>query len=104
MNNVSLQQRINRIPLHKFRYRGPFPSDYFPTLDNDTFDIINAQPSKMQGEHWIINVNSRQILYFADSLGRKKVQFAQAAIWTDDAGTTAVPSQRLRLLHDICSF
>ena len=51
---------------------GSFPSDYVPTLDNDTFAIINTQPSNMQGEHWIMIANSRQKLYFADSLGRKK--------------------------------
>ena len=73
MDNVSLQQIINRIPLLKYRYRGSFPSDYVPTLDNNTFAIINTQPSKMQGEHWI--ANSRQKLYFADSLGREKYSF-----------------------------
>ena len=29
----------------------------------------------MQGEHWIMIANSRQILYFADSPGRKKYSF-----------------------------
>ena len=29
----------------------------------------------MQGEHWIMIANSRQMLYFADSLGRKKYSF-----------------------------
>ena len=29
----------------------------------------------MQSEHWIMIGNSRQILYFADSLGRKKYSF-----------------------------
>ena len=59
----------------KYRYRGSFPSDYVPTLDNDTFAIINTQPSNMQGEHWIMIANCRQILYFADSLGRKEYSF-----------------------------
>ena len=72
MDNFALQQINNRIPLLKFRYLGSFPSDYVPTLDNDTFDIINTQPSNMQGEHWIMTANSCQKLYFADSLGRKK--------------------------------
>ena len=72
MDNVSLQQIINRIPLLKYRYRGSFPSDYIATLDNDTFAVINTQPSKMQGQHWIKIANSRQKLYFVDSLGRKK--------------------------------
>ena len=29
----------------------------------------------MQGEHWIVVANSRKILYFADSHGRKKYSF-----------------------------
>ena len=29
----------------------------------------------MQGEHWIMIANSLQILFFADSLGRKKYSF-----------------------------
>ena len=63
IDNVSLQQIINRIPRLKYRYRGSFPSDYVPTLDNDTFAILNTQPSNMQGEHWIMIAKSRQILY-----------------------------------------
>ena len=76
LDNVSLQPIINRFPLLKYRYRGSFPSDYVPTLDNDTFAIINTQPSNMQGEHWIMIKNSRQNLYFADSLGREKYSFS----------------------------
>ena len=75
MDNFAPQQIINRIPLLKFRYLGSFPSDYVPTLDNDTFAIINTQPSNMQGEQSIMIANSRQKLYFADSLGRKKYSF-----------------------------
>ena len=75
MDNVSLQQIFNRMPLLKYRYCGSFPFDYVPTLDNDTFAIINTQPRNMQGEHWILIANSRQILYFAESLGRKKYSF-----------------------------
>ena len=75
MDNVSLQQTINRIPLLKCRYRGSFPSVYVPTLDNDTFANINTQPSNMQAGHWIMIANSCQRLYFADHLGRKKYSF-----------------------------
>ena len=70
MDNFALQQIIDRILLLKFRYLGSFSSDYVPTLDNDTFAIINMQPSKMQVEHWIKIANFRHELYFADSLGR----------------------------------
>ena len=75
MDNFALEQIINRIPLLKFRYLGSFPSDYVPTLDNDTFAIINTQPSNMQGEHWIMIANFRHELYFADSLVCKGYSF-----------------------------
>ena len=71
-DNFSLQQLMNRIPELMYRYRGSFPSDYVPTLDNDTFAIINTQPSNMQGELWIMIAKSCQKLYFADPLGRNK--------------------------------
>ena len=73
--NVSLQQIINRIPLPKYRYCGSFPSDYVPTLDNDSSTVLNTEPSKMQDEHWIMIAKSCQILYSADSLPREKHSF-----------------------------
>ena len=75
MDNFALQQIINRIPLLKFRSLGSFPSDYVPTLDNDTFGIINTQPSNIQGEHWIMIANFQHEMYFADSVGYKRYSF-----------------------------
>ena len=54
MVNFAQQQIINRIRLLNFRYFSSFPSDYVPTLDNETFAIINTQPSNMQGKRWIM--------------------------------------------------
>ena len=75
MNNFALQQIIHRVPLLKFRYLGSFPSDYVPTLDNDTFAIINTQPSNMYCKHSIMIANFRHDLYFADSPGFKGYSF-----------------------------
>ena len=78
MDNFALQQIINRMPLLKFRYLGLLPSNYVPTLDNDTFAIINTQPSNMsnlQSEHWIKIANSQHEFFFADSLGCKGYSF-----------------------------
>ena len=75
MNNFALQQIVNRIPLLKFRYLGSFPSDCVPPLDNDTFAIINTQPSNMQCKHWIMVANFRHEFYFAGSLGCKGYSF-----------------------------
>ena len=73
--NFALRQIMNRMSLLKFRYLGSFPSKYVPTLDNDTFAIINTQPNNMQGEHCIMIANFRHELYFADSLGCKVYSF-----------------------------
>ena len=75
MNNVSLQQIINRTPPLKYRYHGSLPTDKVPTLDNDFFANINTQTSNTRGEHWIMIANIRQILYFANSLGHKRNSF-----------------------------
>ena len=69
MDNFTLQQLINRIPLLNFGYLGSFPPHYVPTLGNDTCAIINTQPSNLQGEPRIMISNFRHELYFADSLG-----------------------------------
>ena len=103
MDTVPFQQIFSRIPLFKLRYRGAFISDYVPAFDNDIFALINTQPSKMQGELWIMIASSRQILFFKDSRSWK-VQFLYATLREDGARITTVPSQRVRLLHDISSF
>ena len=48
---------------------GSFPSDFVPNIPNDTFAIINTQPSNTPGEHWIMIAKFHQELYFAGSLG-----------------------------------
>ena len=63
---------INRFSLLKYRYLVSFPSDYVPTLDNDTFAIINTQSSNIQGEHWNMIAKFRHEMCFADNLGGKK--------------------------------
>ena len=75
MDNFALQQIISPIFLLNFWYLGSFPSGYVPTLDNDTFAIINTQPSNMQYEHWIMIANFRYELHFAHSLGCKGYSF-----------------------------
>ena len=69
MVNTSLKKIVNRIPLLKSRYMGSFPSDFVPKLPNDTFAIMNTQPSNTTGEHWIMIAKFHHQLYFADSLG-----------------------------------
>ena len=64
MDKFALQQIVNRISLLKFRYLSLLSSDYVPTLDNESFTIINTQPSIMQGEHWIMIENFRHECLF----------------------------------------
>ena len=73
MENVSLQQIVNRLPLLKCKYFGSLPSDYVPLLPNGTFATVKTQPSKIPGEHCEMIANCRHKLYFADSLGPTSV-------------------------------
>ena len=74
IDNVTLQQIVNGIPLLKYWYLG-FPSTDGPTLPNEISAIIITQPSSLQGEHWIMIANCRHRFYFADSLGCEKYSF-----------------------------
>ena len=69
MDKTSLRQVVNRIPLLNYRFVGSSPSDFVPNLSNDTFAIINTQPSNTPGEHWIMIAKIHHELCFADSLG-----------------------------------
>ena len=110
MDNFALQQMNNRIPMLKFWYLGSCPSDYVPTLDNDTFAIINMQPSNMQGEHWITIANFRHELNFADSLGCKGYSFLNNnnQHYNDASTPTVSPKQMmqapLQSHPSVCSF
>ena len=75
MDNVFLQQIINRIPLLKYRYLCSFPSDYVPTINNDNFAVIDTRLSNMQGEHWIMIAKFPHEMYLADSFGLEKYRF-----------------------------
>ena len=74
-----------------------FPSGYVPTLDKETFAIIITQASNMQGEHWIMIANFRQIKQFADSLGRKKYSFLKQQY-------AQMLRQPLQSHHSVCGF
>ena len=90
--------------LLKFRDLGSFPSDYLPTLDNDTFAIINTQPSNMQGEHWIMIANFRHELYFADSLGCKGYSFLKQQYKQMTPASLQSHPSVCGFLYNICSF
>ena len=69
MDDIALRQIIDRFPLLWYRYLGSFPSDRVPNLPNDTFAIVNTEPSYMSGEHWVMIAKFKQQMYFADSFG-----------------------------------
>ena len=77
MDNVSLQQTVNRIPPLKYQYPSSFLFDYVPTLDKDTFAILNTQRSNMQGEQCILIAKFCHEMYFEDPLERTKYRFLQ---------------------------
>ena len=71
MDNIAIQQRINGLPLLKYRYLRSFPSNYGPILPNELFAINITLPNKMQGHLWRMIATSRHKLLSAHSLGRE---------------------------------
>ena len=69
MDNNSIKQIVNHIPLFKYRYTGSFSSDFVPDLPINTFAIINTQTSNTPGEHWRMIAKFHHELYFTDFLG-----------------------------------
>ena len=96
LNNF-IRVLIVRIPLLKYRYIGSFPCDYVPTLPNDSFAIINTQPSNMQGEHWIMIARLRHQLYLADSFGLRDYNLLRKNY------KRMIP-ERLQLHQSLCGF
>ena len=101
--NVALQQLFDRINPLKYRYLGSFPSEYVPIYQNGKFVNITRKPATCS-----VKIGSCSQMSVTDefcrSFVRAKVQFPQAALYTDEASSTTVLSQRLRFLHYIYSF
>ena len=104
MDNNSLEQFVDRILLLKYWYMGSFPSDFAPNLPNDTFAIINTQPSNTPGEHWIMIAKFHHGLFF----GRfswsihQQLPFSKAELQPNGSNKTTRSSQCMRFLHNLC--
>ena len=69
MDKTSLKKIVNSIPVLKYWYIVSFPLEFVPNFPNDTFAIINTQPSNTTGEHRTMIEKLHHVLYFAASLG-----------------------------------
>lgn len=54
------------------KFKGVFPSDMVPILNNNEMCIINLDKSNQPGSHWVSLANENGDLYFYDSFGRKQ--------------------------------
>lgn len=70
MDNHSLDEIINRMPLLKYKYLGSYPADFCPEPQNNSFVIVNIDSSFEIGSHWVMIAKKGNKLYFGDSLGR----------------------------------
>jgi hypothetical protein len=59
MDNKSLADIIENIPILKYKFLGSFPANFFPVPHNETFIIINTDNSDSEGSHWIMIANRK---------------------------------------------
>ena len=69
MDNQSLLETINKIPILKYKYIGSFPANFIPLISKNTFCIINTDASDKMGSHWIMLANKEGKFYYGDSMG-----------------------------------
>ena len=98
-DNISVQQILNRFPVLKYRNISSFPSDNVPDLPNETFTIINTQPSNLHSDHWILIVNIVENCILQISLDEKSRVLSKSTT-SSDARTTTVSTQLSKFLHD----
>ena len=56
--------------------RNPVAANNFPPhIPNNIFMIVNTSKSDSPGTHWLVICNRRNVLYFADPLGRPLWQY-----------------------------
>lgn len=70
MDELQIQNLIQRCKFLKHRFRGVFAADNFPpSIPDETFLIANASKSNLSGTHWLLLCKRNGCLYFADTLG-----------------------------------
>lgn len=64
---------LNKIGKAMFnrRYKGTYPSDMIPQLNNDEYAILNLDDSTKSGSHWVAIAKQNNEVYIYDSFGRK---------------------------------
>ena len=72
-NKTTYDKKLIKIGNKLFgkKFRGVFPSDLIPKINNGEFFIANLDTSYEQGSHWIGIVKDKKGLLIYDSFGRK---------------------------------
>ena len=75
MDNKSLTQIINNISILKHKYLGAYAANQVPFFVQNSFAIINTDPSYLEGSHWILLAKNNGKMYYADSLGQDLLMY-----------------------------
>ena len=71
MDEDNLNSLIQRCSELKYKFRGVYAADNFPTnLTDNSFIIVNISTSASVGTHWILLCQKDQKIIFADPLGQ----------------------------------
>ena len=72
MDELQLAALANKCKLLKFKFMGVYAANIFPTLKNNSFQIVNASSSTSIGTHWLLFCKrGGGDIIFADPLGFK---------------------------------
>ena len=71
MDELEIMPLVRKCKLLKYRCMGVYAADNFPTLKNNSFQIVNASPANNHGSHWVLFCKRDNKVIFADPFGFK---------------------------------
>ena len=104
LDNVSLQQIFNRIPLLKDRYWALWFISLWLCPISSQWNFCHYENATQQNAGVALDNDCKLPSQIVLCTPSRLTKFPQAAVRTDVARTTTIASRRLRFLRDICSF
>ena len=71
MDEREIASVVRRCRILRYKFAGVFAADNFPKLHrHHSFQIVNADPSRRAGSHWMVVCRRKDDIVFADPLGQ----------------------------------
>ena len=71
MDEEQIAELVDKCQQLKFKFMGVYAADNFPTMKDNSFQVVNASKSTSSGSHWLLFCRRGGEIIFGDPLGFK---------------------------------